>query len=117
MQGKNLTAIEEAWFAEVPRFNAMSAMKRLLDGDFTAAHYASLLREIYFYARESPPFFAAILIHLRGTQRGYIKKMLQHASSETGHDELALADHRTRGWQRTLIRDVVSINAKRTQIG
>ena len=97
MTNQNLIKIEEAWFAEVPRFNAMSGMKRLLDGDFTAAHYASLLREIYFYARESPPFFAAILIHLRGAQRSYIKKMLQHASSETGHDELALADFRALG--------------------
>ena len=59
MTNQNLKKIEEAWFAELPRFNAMSGMKRLLEGDFTAAHYASLLREIYFYARESPPFFAA----------------------------------------------------------
>ena len=96
-KGKNLTAIESAWFAEVPRFNAMSGMQRLLTGDFTVAHYQSLLREIYFYARESPPFFAAILVHLRGAQRAYVKKMLQHASSETGHDELALADLRALG--------------------
>ena len=96
-KGKNLTAIESAWFAEAPRFNAMSGMQRLLSGDLTVAHYQSLLREIYFYARESPPFFAAILIHLRGAQREYIKKMLQHASSETGHDELALADLRALG--------------------
>lgn len=56
MKGKNLTAIESAWFAEAPRFNAMSGMQRLLSGDLTVAHYQSLLREIYFYARESPPF-------------------------------------------------------------
>lgn len=97
MKGKNLTAIENAWFAEVPHFNAMSGMQRLLTGDFTVAHYQSLLREIYFYARESPPFFAAILVHLRGAQRAYTKKMLEHASSETGHDELALADLRALG--------------------
>ena len=94
---KNLTTIENAWFAEVPRFNAMPGMRRLLKGDFTVAHYQSLLREIYYYARESPPFFAAILVHLRGTQRSYIKTMLAHASSETGHDELALADLRALG--------------------
>ena len=94
---KNLTAIENAWFAEVPHFNAMPGMHRLLEGDFTVAHYQSLLREIYFYARESPPFFAAILIHLRGAQRAYIKTMLEHASSETGHDALALADLRALG--------------------
>lgn len=97
MKEKTLTVIENAWFAEVPRFNAMPGMRRLLEGDFTVAHYQSLLREIYFYARESPPFFAAILVHLRGAQRNYIKTMLQHASSETGHDELALADLRALG--------------------
>ncbi len=97
MKGKNLTALENAWFVEVPHFNAMTGMQRLLTGDFTVAHYQSLLREIYFYARESPPFFAAIQVHLRGAQREYIKKMLQHASSETGHDQLALADLRALG--------------------
>ncbi len=97
MKNQNLMKIEEAWFLEVPRFNAMPGMRRLLNGDFTVAHYQSLLREIYFYARESPPFFAAILVHLRGAQRAYIKQILQHASSETGHDELALADLRALG--------------------
>ena len=97
MKGENLTAIENVWFAEVPRFNAMPGMRRLLEGDFTVAHYQSLLREIYFYTRESPPFFAAILVHLRGAQRAYIKPMLEHASSEAGHDELALADLRALG--------------------
>lgn len=97
MKGNNLTAIENAWFAEVPRFNAMPGMRRLLEGDFTIAQYQALLREIYFYARESPPFFAAILVHLRGAQRNYIQTMLQHASSETGHDALALADLRALG--------------------
>ena len=92
MKSPKLIQIETAWFAEAPRFNVMSGMQRLLSGDLTVAHYQSLLREIYFYARESPPFFAAILIHLRGAQREYIKKMLQHARSETGHDALALAD-------------------------
>ena len=97
MKGKNLTAIENAWFKEAAHFNAMPGMQRLLYGDLTVAHYQSLLRAIYFYARESPPFFAAILVHLRGAQRAYIKPMLEHASSEAGHDELALADLRALG--------------------
>ena len=42
MKSPKLIQIETAWFAEVPRFNAMSGMQRLLEGNFTAAHTATL---------------------------------------------------------------------------
>lgn len=97
MKSQKLTQIETAWFEEVNRFNASPAIQRLLAGELTVAHYQALLREIYFYARESPQFFSAIPIHLRGRQREFTKKMLQHAASEAGHDRLALDDLKTLG--------------------
>lgn len=97
MKSPKLTAIENAWFEEVQRFNASPAIKRLSAGELTRAHYQALLREIYFYARESPQFFALIPVHLRGQQREFTKKMLAHAGSEAGHDHLALADLKTLG--------------------
>ncbi len=97
MKSPKLIQIEEAWFAEIQCFNASPAIKRLLAGELTVAHYQALLREIYFYSRESPQFFAMIPVHLRGAQREFTKQMLQHACSEAGHDHLALNDLRTLG--------------------
>lgn len=65
MKSPELTQIETAWFEEVQRFNSSPAIQRLLAGEVTIAHYQALLREMYFYARESPQFFSAIPIHLR----------------------------------------------------
>jgi len=97
MKSPKLTRLETAWFAEVEHFNASPAVRRLLAGEFTAAHYRALLREIYFYARESPQFFAMIPARLRGPLREFTKPMLQHACAEAGHDHLALDDLRTLG--------------------
>ncbi len=97
MKSPKLTQIETAWFEEVKQFNSSPAIKRLIAGELSVAHYQALLREIYFYARESPQFFSAIPIHLRGRQREFTKMMLRHAASEAGHDHLALADLKTLG--------------------
>lgn len=97
MKSAKLTTIENAWFEEMQRFNAAPAIRRLIAGELTVAHYGALLREIYFYARESPQFFSAIPIHLRGRQREFTKQMLAHAVAEAGHDHLALADLKTLG--------------------
>lgn len=97
MKSQKLAQIETAWFEEVKRFNSSPAIQRLIAGELNIAHYQSLLREIYFYARESPQFFSAIPIHLRGRQREFTKMMLQHAASEAGHDRLALDDLKTLG--------------------
>jgi pyrroloquinoline quinone (PQQ) biosynthesis protein C len=97
MKGQNLKTIEKAWFEEVQRFNSASALQRLAAGELTIAHYQALLREIYFYARESPQFFSMIPVHLRGLKREYTKKILAHAFAETGHEQLALNDLKTLG--------------------
>jgi pyrroloquinoline quinone (PQQ) biosynthesis protein C len=97
MNDTKLALIEQAWYAEVKRFNATHGVRRLINGELTITHYQALLREIYFYARESPPFFAMIPVFLRGAQRDFTKKMLQHACSEAGHDTLALRDLETLG--------------------
>jgi len=97
MKISNLTQIETAWFEEVKRFNESPAIKRLIAGEVTIAHYQALLREIYFYARESPQFVSAIPIHPRGRHRKFTKMMLQHAASNAGHDRLALDDLKTLG--------------------
>ena len=97
MNNTKLATLEKAWFEEVQQFNAAPGVRRLINGEMTVAHYQSFLREIYFYARESPPFFAMIPVHLRGAQREFTKRMLQHACAEAGHDVLALRDLATLG--------------------
>src|ERR1700756_5057001 len=76
---------------------------RLFNGDITTDHYASYLRETYFYTRDNPQIQAVATAWLRGPDRQAVKAFLRHALSEVGHDGLALADLMTLG------RDVSSI--------
>jgi hypothetical protein len=46
--------LQGAWQAVEQRFMASQPIQRLGRGDLTLAHYASYLRETYFYTRENP---------------------------------------------------------------
>ncbi len=67
-------------------------LRRLANGDVSVLHYASYLRETYFYTREDPQIQAACTAYLRGPDRELVKLFLQHAISEVGHDAMALSD-------------------------
>ena len=72
-------------------------MRRLRAGDLTQRHYATLMRETYYYTRENPQIQAAATAFFRGEQRTLVKPFLRHAASEVGHDRLALNDARHLG--------------------
>jgi pyrroloquinoline quinone (PQQ) biosynthesis protein C len=59
---------------------------------FHAAHYRSILREIYFYTRENPQIQALAAVYFRGNNRRMVKPFFRHAITEIGHDRLALDD-------------------------
>jgi hypothetical protein len=101
-----MTAFDElqgAWQAVEQKFMASQPIQRLGRGDLTLAHYASYLRETYFYTREDPQIQALCTAWFRGSDREMVKPFLQHAMSEIGHDQLALGDLRSLGFDTDAI--------------
>jgi hypothetical protein len=73
------------------------ALRRVHAGAITIAHYASFLEQVFHHTRENPQIQALATVYFRGAERSAIKRFFRHASSEIGHDELALEDLRTLG--------------------
>jgi len=76
----------------IANFNDSPGMRRFRNGNLSKAHYAALLREVYFYTRENPQLQAGATLYFQGRQRELVKDFLRHATSEIGHDQLALND-------------------------
>jgi pyrroloquinoline quinone (PQQ) biosynthesis protein C len=78
-------------------FLQSSGLCRLQEGRMGVEHYACYLREVFHHTRENPQIQALATVYFRGHQRSVIKRFFKHASSEIGHDQLALEDLRTLG--------------------
>ncbi|MBK8180459.1 MAG: iron-containing redox enzyme family protein [Planctomycetes bacterium] len=61
-------------------------------GEITARQYACVLRQVFHYVRESSQTMTLACSHFRGAQRAMIKTLMRHATSESGHEFLALHD-------------------------
>src|SRR5205809_224552 len=97
MGNNNLAIIKEAWLKELAKFDKSEPIRRLFTGNITVEHYKSILREIYFHTRENPQLQTFAAVFFKGKQREYVKSFFKHASSEIGHDQLALNDITTLG--------------------
>src|SRR4051812_206274 len=86
------TVIEQAFNAALHSFTRSRPIEMLLSGNLSVGHYASMLRQIYFQARDNPQLQALAAVRFRGTDRNSVKMFLKHATSEIGHDQLALDD-------------------------
>ncbi|MBS0367479.1 MAG: iron-containing redox enzyme family protein [Proteobacteria bacterium] len=89
--------IQEAFLKAMNDFSNSRAMRLMRAGDITIEHYKSLLREIFHYAREDPQLQAQATVYFRGSDRECVKMFFKHATSEIGHDAMALDDLRTLG--------------------
>lgn len=78
-------------------FHQTPALQKVLSHDITKAHYISLFREIFHHTRENPQLQVLATVYFRGYQREAIKQFFRHATSEIGHDQLALNDIQTLG--------------------
>ena len=72
-------------------------MRHVAAGLLTIDEYKSFLTQVYFYAREDPQLQALATVYFRGRQRDLVKTFYSHASSEIGHEQLALNDLATLG--------------------
>jgi len=82
-------------------FLTSSAITHLASGNLTTEAYRSYLRQTFYYVRENPQLQALATIYFRGRQRDMIKGFYAHASSEIGHEQLALNDFVTLGGDDT----------------
>ena len=83
------------------RFMASPPMQQLASSNVTAAEYGSFLRQIYYVVRENPQLQALATVYFRGNQREQVRNFFQHATSEVGHDQLALNDFEALGFDAT----------------
>lgn len=89
--------IRHAFDQTLEAFHKSPAMRRLFSDDVGETHYASLMRQIFHNVRENPQIQALATIYFRGDQRAMVRKFYGHASSEIGHDTLALNDLKALG--------------------
>jgi|HubBroStandDraft_1064217.scaffolds.fasta_scaffold24840_3 pyrroloquinoline quinone (PQQ) biosynthesis protein C len=90
-------AIADEFRDTMTTFEGSSAMTMLGCGTLTLAHYKAVLRETYHYAKEDPQIQALATVYFRGQDRDTVKMFLKHATSEVGHDRMALEDLKTLG--------------------
>lgn len=72
-------------------------------GSIRLPHYKAVLREIYHYSKEDPQIQALASVYFRGDDRATVKMFLKHATSEIGHDLMALEDLKSLGEDVTAI--------------
>jgi pyrroloquinoline quinone (PQQ) biosynthesis protein C len=90
-------AIAASFRDAMASFDSSPAIMFLKSDKFQVRHYASVLREIYHYTKEDPQLQALAAVYLRGSDRRLVKLFLKHATSEVGHDFLALQDLKALG--------------------
>lgn len=89
--------IHRVWTGCFAAMSATPGFRRLLNAQITREHYQSIMTQIYYHARENPQIQTLATVYFRGSQRAQIKRFFQHATSEIGHDQLALNDLETLG--------------------
>lgn len=90
-----MTAMEtmrKEWQIAFDEMNSSDVMKRIREGKIELSHYKAILRQIFHHARENPQIQAAVTMYFKGDDRDTVKMFFKHATSEIGHDMLALGD-------------------------
>jgi len=99
-QTSDSSFVEAIKTASIEAFHEMSkgaGFRKIMEGKITEKEYKSILREIYFQTRETPPMMGTMTGHMRGRQREATKILFRHACAEMGHDQIALQDLRVLG--------------------
>jgi pyrroloquinoline quinone (PQQ) biosynthesis protein C len=89
---KKFPQIIEAWAKSAKVLNDTPWMRRLSSGDLALHHYKGYLQETYHHAGINPQIQAFCTMFLKGNPRTSVGQFFKHATSEIGHDLLALTD-------------------------
>lgn len=84
--------IYKEWRSAMEERLKKGGFKKLCTGNFTISDYKEILKQIYLHARENPQIQALAAVYFRGSQRKLVKDFYQHATSEIGHNDLAMND-------------------------
>ncbi len=84
--------IFDAWQSEMSIFGQSAWFKKLANGELELKHYKGFLRETYHHAGLNPQIQAYATMFLKNNPRDMISLFYKHATSEIGHDLLALND-------------------------
>jgi hypothetical protein len=95
--------LDREFRAALEQFAASQVMQMLANGSIRLQHYKAVLREIYHYAKEDPQIQALAGVYFRGADRATVKMFFKHATSEIGHDLMALEDLKVLGEDVTRI--------------
>ena len=90
----------EPILAEFLQSNSMASLTR---GEMTREEYRSVMKQIFHHTRENPQLQALATVYFRGRDRDMIKMFYNHATSEIGHDQLALNDYETLGGDASMV--------------
>ncbi len=82
---------------------ASPALASLAAGTLKVDEYREIVREVYHFDRETPQIHAVAASYFHGRERDLVRLYFQHATSEVGHDELALNDFVTLGGDGTTV--------------
>ena len=93
----HMEQIQEEFQKTLRNFMQSRTITSLMEGRFTVEHYKSILRQIFHHTRENPQLQSLSTVYFRGHQREVIQRFYRHASSEIGHDQLALNDYKALG--------------------
>ena len=92
-----LNEIQARFEPSLSEFMNSNPVNALMRGDMSVNQYRSILRQMFHHTRENPQLQALATVYFRGRQRDMIRSFYRHASSEIGHDQLALNDFTTLG--------------------
>ena len=95
--------IQEEFQKVLMTFMNSRTISSLMEGRFTVEHYKSILRQVFHHTRENPQLQALATVYFRGHQRAAIERFYRHATSEIGHDQLALNDFKTLGGDASMV--------------
>ena len=93
----HMEQIREEFQKTLRTFMDSRTITSLMEGRFTVEHYKSILRQIFHHTRENPQLQSLSTVYFRGHQREVIQRFYRHATSEIGHDQLALNDYKALG--------------------
>ena len=99
----HMDQIREEFQKTLRTFMDSRTISSLMEGRFTVEHYKSVLRQIFHHTRENPQLQSLSTVYFRGHQREVIRRFYRHATSEIGHDQLALNDYRALGGDAALV--------------
>lgn len=84
--------MKEVWKIANDALMMRPGFRDIAQGQITIEGYKEVLRQIFHHARENPQIQSFATAYFRGEQRKTVSTFFKHATSEIGHDQLALDD-------------------------